>query len=78
MPEGVPLSLCVHCGATRCRILGNCKICHALVCTSCGSTQITQTEGTFHVHSACFESNLEEIGSAFQFIKFRKPDEDED
>ncbi len=77
MADSKPLSLCVHCGAQRCRVLGTCKFCHQPVCTSCGTTQITQTEGAFHVHSTCFESHLDQINSSFQFIKFVKSDDEE-
>lgn len=77
MPQSSPLSLCVHCGASRCRVLGPCKFCHETVCTSCGTTQITQTEGTFHVHSTCFDNHLDDMSSSFQFIRFVKPEDEE-
>jgi len=76
MRQSQPLALCVHCGATRCRVLGTCKICDHPVCTSCGTTQVTQSEGTFHVHTTCFDEHPEEVSSSFQFIKFVKVEDD--
>lgn len=77
MRNSQPLSVCVHCSAPRSRVLGLCKICHTPVCTSCGTTQITQTEGTYHIHNECFDSHLDEVSSSFQFIKFVKPSDED-
>lgn len=77
MRDSSPLSVCVHCNAARSRVLGICKFCHLPVCTSCGTSQITQSEGTYHVHNTCFDENLDEVSSSFEFIKFVKPDGEE-
>jgi hypothetical protein len=57
--------MCPFCGATDTRRIGECSVCHHLVCEKCGNTQFAQ--GVRHVtHNAC----LKKADGGFKMIKF--------
>jgi hypothetical protein len=57
--------MCPHCGSTATRRLGDCSVCHRVVCERCGSVQFTS--GTrAAVHKEC----LKKADDHFKMIKF--------
>lgn len=55
---------CPHCGATATRRLGECVVCHRVVCEKCGNTQLTQGQKRV-THREC----LKRDSGAFSMIK---------
>jgi hypothetical protein len=57
--------ICPYCGANASRRLGDCSVCHRVVCEKCGNVQISH--GDRHVtHNAC----LKKAEGGFRMIKF--------
>jgi len=59
---------CLHCGAANSVRLGNCKVCHEMVCEHCGNTQLSQGV-RYAIHGKCLRHD---DGSGFSMIKFVK------
>ncbi|MDZ4170106.1 MAG: hypothetical protein U1E26_10730 [Coriobacteriia bacterium] len=59
--------LCPHCGAIDSRRLGDCSVCHKLVCERCGNIQFIGGERRV-THHEC----LKKEDTGFTMIKFVK------
>ena len=61
---------CLHCGAANVLRLGDCTVCHEMVCERCGNTQFAQGVRTA-IHDQCLKHG-EDADSGFSMIKFVK------
>lgn len=59
--------MCPYCGAADARRLGECSVCHRVVCERCGNLQFSQGE-RHATHNAC----LKKHEGGFKMIKFVK------
>lgn len=59
--------MCPHCGTRGSRRLGECSVCHRLVCENCGNIQIAHGERKI-MHREC----LKKDDGHFRMIKFVK------
>jgi hypothetical protein len=57
--------MCPYCGAPSARRLGECSVCHRVVCERCGNTQFCRGERRV-THNAC----LKKADGGFNMIKF--------
>jgi hypothetical protein len=68
VPEpGLPQQMCPHCGSTNTRRLGECSVCHRVVCEHCGNVQIAGGIRAI-THREC----LKKADGHFSMIKFVK------
>ncbi|NTU72095.1 MAG: hypothetical protein HGB10_09795 [Coriobacteriia bacterium] len=56
---------CPYCGASETRRLGDCTVCHRVVCEKCGNVQMTRGERRV-THNSC----LKKADGGFKMIKF--------
>jgi hypothetical protein len=59
---------CLHCGATKALRLGDCSVCHEMVCEHCGNTQFSKGVRSV-AHDQCLKKSDD---SGFSMIKFVK------
>lgn len=57
--------MCPHCGSTDSRRLGECSVCHHIVCEQCGNVQLSSGERKI-THHEC----LKKADDHFHMIKF--------
>jgi hypothetical protein len=63
--DGAYPKTCPYCGSTASRRLGECTVCHRVVCEQCGSIQVSAGERTA-LHREC----LKKADGHFKMIKF--------
>ena len=66
MPDSVPTNqMCPHCGSLNARRLGECSVCHKVVCERCGNMQLAGGVRTV-THREC----LKKADGHFKMIRF--------
>lgn len=65
--HGVIRRICLHCGSSEARKLGECTVCHKVVCDHCGNTQMAMGKRLV-THQDC----LSKARDGFKMIRFVK------
>lgn len=66
VPDPIPhQTMCPHCGSKETRRLGECSVCHRVVCDRCGNVQLASGVRTV-THREC----LKKSDGGFRMIKF--------